>query len=304
MQPQHLRQLSRQLVRQLGMLDNQCGSFKLTPVQAHTLIELEEAPCTVNQMAKKLNVDKSNASRTLAILLNQGLVEVSVNPKDKRSQLSQLTGKGHQTLTTLHQQLNDQVQGVLDQMESDEICQLKSSLQRYSRAITAVAKQQGIIVRSITPNDNPSVAAVIRRVSAEYGLTEDKGYGVADPTLDSMHEVYTDTKSHYWVIEQEQRVLGGGGIAPLAGSDNLCELQKMYFLPQLRGKGLARMLAVRALKFAREQGYNGCYLETTANLKEAIALYQSLGFVTIPHALGNTGHDACEVRMLKTFEQA
>lgn len=301
MQPQHLRQLSRQLVRQLGMLDSHCGSFKLTPVQAHTLIELEKAPCTVNQMAEKLNVDKSNASRTLAILLNQGLVEARINPKDKRSQLSQLTIKGQQTLSALHQQLNHQVQGVLDQMESDEVSQLENSLRRYSRSISAVEKQQDVTVRSITPNDDPSVAAVIRRVSAEYGLTEDKGYGVADPTLDDMYRVYADPKSHYWVIEQAQRVLGGGGVAPLAGSDNLCELQKMYFLPQLRGKGLARMLAVKALKFAREQGYNGCYLETTAQLTEAIALYQSLGFVTIPHALGNTGHDACEVRMLKTF---
>lgn len=301
MQPQHLRQLSRQLVRQLGMLDSHCGSFKLTPVQAHTLIELEKTPCTVSQMAEKLNVDKSNASRTLAILLNLGLVQATSNPNDKRSQLSQLTTAGQQTLTALHQQLNQQVQGILDQMDCDEINQLESSLHRYSRSISAVDKQQDVIVRSLTPSDDPSVAAVIRRVSAEYGLTKDKGYGVADPTLDSMHRVYAEAKSHYWVIEQDQRILGGGGVAPLAGSDNLCELQKMYFLPQLRGKGLARMLAVKALKFAREQGYNGCYLETTANLKEAIALYQSLGFVVIPHALGNTGHDACEVRMLKTF---
>ncbi|RDT62824.1 GNAT family N-acetyltransferase, partial [Klebsiella pneumoniae] len=34
-------------------------------------------------------------------------------------------------------------------------------------------------MRRITEQDNPAIAAVIRTVSAEYGLTADKGYTVA-----------------------------------------------------------------------------------------------------------------------------
>lgn len=296
-----LRQLSRQLVRQLGMLDNQCGSMALTPVQAHSLIELEQSAATVNEMAHRLNVDKSNASRTLAVLLNQGLVKSVPNPLDKRSQIFQLTTIGREKLTALHQQLNTQVDSWLAQMDHDEIDQLECSLARYTKSMQAASRQEGYLIRPLTPLDNASVAAVVRRVSAEYGLTADGGYGVADPTLDVMSEVYQHDGSRYWVIEHNNRILGGGGIAPLAGEDKVCELQKMYFLPELRGRGLARKLAVTALDFARGQGYTGCYLETTANLIEAIALYQSLGFVKIPHAMGSTGHDACEVRMLKTF---
>ena len=48
-----LRELSRQLVRQLGMLDKDCGDIALPPIQAHTLIELEQQPLTVNQLADK-----------------------------------------------------------------------------------------------------------------------------------------------------------------------------------------------------------------------------------------------------------
>ncbi|MGR5148379.1 bifunctional helix-turn-helix transcriptional regulator/GNAT family N-acetyltransferase [Photobacterium alginatilyticum] len=296
-----LRQLSRQLVRQLGMLDNHCGSMALTPVQAHTLIELEHSAATVNEMAHRLNVDKSNASRTLAILLNQGLVQSVPNPLDKRSQIFELTAPGRDKLTALHLQLNTQVDNWLDQMDTDEIDQLGASLKRYTKSMQATSRQEGYEIRQLNLLDNAAVAAVIRRVSAEYGLTADKGYGVADPTLDTMSEVYQHDGSRYWVIEHNNRILGGGGVAPLAGEDKICELQKMYFLPELRGRGLARKLAVTALRFAREQGYRGCYLETTADLTEAIALYQSLGFVSISHPMGNTGHDACEVRMLKTF---
>ncbi|QUJ67892.1 MarR family transcriptional regulator [Photobacterium sp. GJ3] len=301
MDAQTLRHLSRQLVRQLGMLDNQCGNIDLTPVQAHTLIELEAAPCTVSDMATLLKVDKSNASRTLAVLSNLGLIRFHPHPDDKRSQIATLTPAGQTKLTALHYSLNTQVEGFLAQMDLDEIKALGASLARYKKSMVMASRQQGYAIRPLTPLDNASIAAVIRKVSAEYGLTADKGYGVADPTLDSMSEVYQADRHEYWVIEHHHRVLGGGGIAALAGEADVCELQKMYFLPELRGLGLARKLAVKALRFAREQGYRACYLETTANLVEAIALYESLGFHHIEEPMGNTGHDACEIRMVKWF---
>ncbi|PST88167.1 MarR family transcriptional regulator [Photobacterium sp. NCIMB 13483] len=301
MQPQQLRQLSRHLVRQLGMLNNQCGTFALTPVQAHTLIELEQGPCSVNQMAILLKVDKSNASRNLAMLLNQDLITTISHPTDRRSQLSQLTTTGHQVLQQLHHQLNLNSQQILEQLDDDEIQCLAKSLHRYSRAITATEQQQQYNVRSITPLDNAAIATIIRNVSMEYGLTSDKGYGFSDPTLDNMAEIYQPEMNYYWVIEKDHHILGGGGIAALAGQDGWCELQKMYFLPELRGKGFARKIAVQALKFARQQGYKGCYLETTAVLKEAVDLYLSLGFVEIPQRMGNTGHGGCEIKMIKTF---
>ncbi|NCH88694.1 GNAT family N-acetyltransferase [Cronobacter dublinensis] len=159
-----------------------------------------------------------------------------------------------------------------------------------------------IIMRRMTAADNAAVARVIRQVSAEYGLTADKGYTVADPNLDVLYTQYSKPGHAYWVVELDGEVVGGGGIAPLACSEtDLCELQKMYFLPAARGRGLAKKLALQALEFARAQGYRRCYLETTAFLKEAIALYERLGFVHISEPLGCTGHVDCEVRMLKTL---
>ncbi len=66
-------------------------------------------------------------------------------------------------------------------------------------------------------------------------------------------------------------MVGGGGIAPLAGSESdICELQKMYFLPAIRGKGLAKKLALMAMEQAREMGFKRCYLETTAFLRKPL----------------------------------
>lgn len=165
-----------------------------------------------------------------------------------------------------------------------------------------VATATQLHMRRITPEDNAAIAAVIRQVSAEYGLTADKGYTVADPNLDELYALYSQPGHAYWVIEQNGQVVGGGGIAPLQCSEpDICELQKMYFLPAVRGKGMAKKLALAALDHARAQGFTRCYLETTAFLKEAIGLYEHLGFEHIDGPLGCTGHVDCEVRMLKSL---
>lgn len=167
---------------------------------------------------------------------------------------------------------------------------------------TTTATPINLQLRPITAADNPHIAQVIRDVSAEFGLTADKGYTVADPQLDRLFELYSAENSAYWIVEHKGKVMGGGGVAPLACSaPDICELQKMYFLPELRGFGLARDLALRAMDYARERGFKRCYLETTGNLTRAIKLYESLGFEHIDGALGCTGHVDCEVRMLKAL---
>ncbi|BBG60253.1 Uncharacterized N-acetyltransferase YsnE [Providencia rustigianii] len=155
-------------------------------------------------------------------------------------------------------------------------------------------------VRPIEAKDNSGIAAVIREVSAEHGLTADKGYAVADPILDTLFEVYNQPRSAYWVVEMEGKIVGGGGISQLAGGDNqTAELQKMYLSSVLRGKGLAKKIVLMSLEFAKQQGYTRCYLETTKELQAAIKLYEKLGFEFIDEPLGNTGHSDCEIRMLK-----
>ena len=57
MDPRPLRALSRDLVRELGMLSQQCGELALSPLEAHLLIELESGPATNQQLAERLRID-------------------------------------------------------------------------------------------------------------------------------------------------------------------------------------------------------------------------------------------------------
>jgi len=159
-----------------------------------------------------------------------------------------------------------------------------------------------MIIRPIKLDDNKSIAKVIRTVLIEHNVPK-VGTAYADLALDCMYETYDVPRSKYFVITKDGQILGGAGIAPLEGGDaNVCELQKMYFLPSLRGMGLGGQLMQICLQFAKEQGFKQCYLETMPYMESAQRLYQRYGFQYINSPLGNTGHVSCPIWMLKIIE--
>ena len=148
-------------------------------------------------------------------------------------------------------------------------------------------------IRPITPSDSPAVAAIIRAVMPEFGA-DGPGFAIHDTEVDDMARAYAAPRCAYFVVERDGRVCGGGGVAPLSGdSPTICELRKMYFLPELRGLGAGDALMQKCLDEARQLGYERCYLETLTGMNAAQKLYEKHGFERIAAALGNTGHFGC-----------
>ncbi|OAL79311.1 acetyltransferase [Acinetobacter sp. SFB] len=156
-------------------------------------------------------------------------------------------------------------------------------------------------VRPIQAQDNAEIARIIREVSQEFGLSPESGFAVADPILDNLYTVYHQPNAQYWVIENDQgKILGGGGLSPLKGDPSILEIQKMYFLPEARGLGFAKHILEKAFQFTLQNGFQSCYLETTKELWQAVKLYEKLGFEYLNYPKGNTGHShACEIWMEK-----
>jgi putative acetyltransferase len=153
-------------------------------------------------------------------------------------------------------------------------------------------------IRTIQPQDNATVEYIIRYCLTEFGANHE-GTAWADPNLGHFYELYQEKGRKYWVAENEAgQVVAGVGIGPLPGTDDVCELQKMYCLPEARGVGIAYELLQLALKFAREH-YRKCYLETLGNMTVAQRFYEKHGFIRIYEPVGTTGHYACDVLYIK-----
>jgi putative acetyltransferase len=155
-----------------------------------------------------------------------------------------------------------------------------------------------MIIREIQKKDNPEIANIIQSVLMEMGAPK-IGTAYSDPFLFELSEVYSQPKTVYYVLENEGKILGGAGIGTLDNDDPyMCEFQKMYFLPEARGKGFAYKIMEIAIQKAIDFGYQKCYIETMPYMKDAQKLYKKFGFKNIDAPIGNTGHTSCPVWLL------
>lgn len=149
-------------------------------------------------------------------------------------------------------------------------------------------------IRPIEPRDDGAVAAILRTVMPSFGACG-PGFALDDPEVGHMSASYARPRCAYFVLELDGRVVGGAGIAPLAGGDeDTCELRKMYFLPEARGLGLGSRMLGRCLEQARAFGFRRCYLETLSGMDAAMRLYEKAGFRRRCAPLGETGHFGCD----------
>lgn len=156
-----------------------------------------------------------------------------------------------------------------------------------------------IVIREIEPQDNAQLEQVIRGCFHEFEIPLE-GTAYSDTETTMMFESYQNDNDVYFVIGTSGEILGGGGVKPLKDFESeVCEIQKMYFSPKLRGKGYGRALFEKCMQTAKDLGYKQCYLESASQLKAAIHIYESYGFKHLEKELGNTGHYSCGVWMIK-----
>lgn len=154
-------------------------------------------------------------------------------------------------------------------------------------------------IRKINPEDNRQIKEVIRAVLVEMGVPK-IGTAYEDISLENMCGTYDKPQREYFVVEENGKLIGGAGIAPLENGDaHICELQKMYFLPEARGRGIGAEMMTKCLAFAKSAGFEKVYLETLPYMEHARKLYTRSGFQSLEKPLGDTGHYNCTMWMIK-----
>lgn len=132
-----------------------------------------------------------------------------------------------------------------------------------------------IFIRPATNDDCAGVQKLVFGVLGEYGLTAETGGTDADIADIEAH--YIKRGGAFEVVEDASgNLLGTIGLYPLDAET--VELRKMYFAPELRGRGVGKLMLERMIEKARALGFKRIFLETASVLKEAAALYEKYGF--------------------------
>jgi len=156
-------------------------------------------------------------------------------------------------------------------------------------------------IEEMKPEFDNVICQIIKSVGAEYGAIGD-GFGPSDPEVLCMSQHYTrKSNSIYLVSIINSKVVGGCGIAPFIGRSDVCELRKLFLLPENRGLGLGKALTEKCLTYAKTKGYTKCYLDTLSTMKSAISLYEKFGFTHMAHPFEGTEHSSCDVWMIKNL---
>ncbi|MBW6507069.1 MAG: GNAT family N-acetyltransferase [Rhodobacteraceae bacterium] len=150
-----------------------------------------------------------------------------------------------------------------------------------------------IDLRDLAPGD---AGWVISRHGALYAL--EAGFDASFEAL--VAEIVADflrrgdpMRERGWIAWQGgQRV---GCIFCVRVSDEVAKLRLFLLEPELRGRGIGRLLLTTVLDFARARGYRRLTLWTHESHRAACALYAAAGFtLTSARPVHNYGHDLVE----------
>jgi putative acetyltransferase len=162
-------------------------------------------------------------------------------------------------------------------------------------------KTELLQIRPIELADVPAMLEIIASTRGEYGIA-DRGLELLEPADRALYETYQKQRSLYFVALLEGEVVGGAGVAALAGADPLtCELQRMYLRQDARGRGIGDALLDRCLAAAKQFLYVRCYLETITQMHAALEFYGRHGFRDLQAPLGRTGHGHNDRWMMRTL---
>jgi GNAT superfamily N-acetyltransferase len=131
------------------------------------------------------------------------------------------------------------------------------------------------------PYGQPDALRLIEEVQAEYVLR----YGGRDDTP-LEHAMFEPPAGSFFVgyVDGEAAATGAWRRThvPVFGATAVAEIKRMYVVPHLRGAGLARRMLAHLESTAVESGIDALVLETGLRQPEAMALYETSGYVPVP----------------------
>jgi DNA-binding MarR family transcriptional regulator len=133
-----IRAASRQMVRELGFMEQTLAATDYPPSAVHTVLEIgARGPMTAVQLAEILHLEKSSVSRMVRKLIECGELKEASDADDARVKPLALTPKGQRTLGALHDFGRRQVANALSQLSATERKIVREGLVIYARALKA-----------------------------------------------------------------------------------------------------------------------------------------------------------------------
>jgi GNAT superfamily N-acetyltransferase len=130
------------------------------------------------------------------------------------------------------------------------------------------------LLQATTPREWEAARRLVREYAAALGV--DLSFQNFEQELEHFAVDYAAPTGAFILAADAGEYVACIGVRQFA--DGVGEIKRLYVAPAARGRGLGRVLVERIIASAKELGYRRLLLDTLPFMKEAQALYLSMGF--------------------------
>lgn len=274
-----LRQASRKMVRELGIIDLDKNLAGPTPQHCHALIEIGNEPgVTVSALSELLLMSVSAASRLATNLMERGYVETQ-DTVDRRQKGLSLTKAGKAELKKIDEFSNAKVEGAFKLLKHEDQKAILVAIQKYGQALEDSRKVESnvkILTLSTSRALRRQIVAMVENIqNNEFELNVDPK--INSGVLKAEEDFYYENSYNFWyAVDEQGTVVGSIGLKKIDAQNG--ELKKFFVAKAHRGKGVAQKLFGALLKAAEKHGFQKLWLGTVDEFAAAHKFYEKCGF--------------------------
>jgi len=277
-----VRRFNRSYTQRIGVLDDSFLGLGMPLGPSRLLFEIGVAPATAagplttQILRERLGLDSGYLSRLLRRLEEEGLIDVTPDPGDRRRRQVSLTEAGRERWKELEHRSDEQARLIVDPLTERQRDRLARALSEADLLVRAATVRFELVdPASATARD------VIGRYFAEIGRRF--GFEPAGETEQDALLLAPPSGVFVVALSGGEPVACGGlqAIGPPVDGRSVGELKRMWVRDDWRGAGLGSRLLRYLEDKARESGHDTVRLDTNAALTEAIGMYQRAGYRAI-----------------------
>ncbi|MGW2236689.1 bifunctional helix-turn-helix transcriptional regulator/GNAT family N-acetyltransferase [Streptomyces sp. NPDC001759] len=269
-----LRRFNRYFTRRIGALDDHYLGQDRPLGEARLLFEIAGTPggVSLRELRSRLGLDAGYLSRMTKALQAEGMVRISVDPRDNRLRMIEPTDAGRLEVKEQNRRANALAAGLLDTLtpaQRDRLVDAMTTAQRLLR-LAAITVE---LVDGAAPDARACLDAYADDIDARFPEGFDKSDLVRP-------EEVSGTAGAFFVAYEEGRAVGCGALRTL--EPGVGEIKHVWVHPEARRLGLAGRILDALEGEAAARGHTVVRLDTHASLTEAQAMYRAAGYREIP----------------------
>ncbi|GAA4696657.1 helix-turn-helix domain-containing GNAT family N-acetyltransferase [Nocardioides conyzicola] len=256
-----LRRFNRTYTQRIGALEESfLGTGRPLGV-SRLLFEIGPDGAGVRELRERLGIDSGYLTRLLRRLDDDGLVDLSPDPDDRRRRVATLTAAGRRARRQLDDRSEELAQRLVAPLTDRQRARLVDALATADLLVRAAT----IRLREVEPTD-PAAIDAAGRYFAELDRRFPGGFDPGEP----------DHAGTFLLATSDGRPVAYGGVRALSADTG--EIKRMWVHEDWRGAGLGSRMLRELEALAARLGHRRVVLDTNGTLTEAIAMYGRAGY--------------------------